>query len=77
VPAIVVSENNKLKCTTGCLLYHLADGYNRESGQEKSTVQSRDIKAKKTPGQKKSRTIKSKVIPENNVFYICQYTPTR
>jgi hypothetical protein len=47
-PAIVAAENKKLKGSTWCLLDCPADGYNRPSRQEKSTVQSKEIRAKKT-----------------------------
>jgi hypothetical protein len=48
MPAIVASENRKLKGSTWCLLDRPADSYNRPSGQEKSPVQSREIRTKKS-----------------------------
>jgi hypothetical protein len=50
-PAIVASENKKLKGSIWCLLDCLADRYNRPSRQEKS-VQSREIRAKKMLGRR-------------------------
>jgi hypothetical protein len=48
-PDIIALKNKKLKGSTWWLLDRPADGYNRPSRQEKSTVQSREIRAKKTP----------------------------
>jgi hypothetical protein len=60
-----------LKGSTRCLLDRPADGYSRPSGQETSPVQSRE-----DAGQKRSKTVKSEVIPEDkslvNVLYICE-----
>jgi hypothetical protein len=50
--AIVASETKQLKGSTWCLLDLPADGHNRPSGQEKSTVQSREITAKKMPDRR-------------------------
>jgi hypothetical protein len=86
--AKVASENRKLKGSTGCSLISRqrtvkridTDGLTKENQEDKyevrGTVQNSSNQSQEDTGQKRSRTAKSEVIPEDkslvNVLYICK-----